>query len=427
MSNATRIAVSVALPLLTLLLGWQLGTRYEQNELQEAAQYLETLYGNGTGSGQVLGDPEEEVDLALLWGVWRLLQQHYIHPARLGTQEMVHGATSGMVGALGDPYTAFMDPVENTDFHQSLQGRLEGIGAELTQREGVTVVVAPLKGSPAAMAGLRPEDMILEVDGVNVEGESLSQVVQRIRGPKGTTVTLTIARAGEPELLTVPIVRQDIKIPSVESEIKETGSGSIGYIALNQFGDTALREVQQALAEFKNKNLDGIVFDLRYNGGGYLDGAVELASLFLREGEVVSVHRREGKPDSHAVSGQPVAADIPLVILINEGSASASEILAGALQDHGRAKIIGQTSFGKGTVQEVFDLPGGSSVRITTAKWHTPKGRDLSEAGITPDIIVDRTVEDAQANIDPQLDAAMEWLLDGEDVSAGQLQEDQDE
>ncbi len=416
MKRIFRIGIVILLPLITLSLGWGLGMRYAKQQVAETMSQLEFLYQGKTASGTLVHDPEKEVNLALLWGVWRLLQQHYISPENLNVTNMLFGATSGLVRALDDPYTAFMTPRENTDFKEGLGGKLHGIGAELTMKDSHVVVVAPLKGSPAQKAGLLPEDIIIKVNGEEIGNETLTSVVQRIRGPKGTNVILTIERSNEEEPLEFTIKRDDITIPSVEAEIQETASGAIGVIALNQFGDETIQEVEQALRDFQKEKepVRGIVIDLRYNGGGYLDGAVELASLFLKQGKVVTVQRREGEPVPHYVNGRPLDADIPLAVIINEGSASASEIFAGAIQDHERGIIVGKTSFGKGTVQEVFDLPGGSSLRVTVARWLTPNGMDLSKEGIAPNIVVDRTTEQISAKEDPQLDAAIEWLFDHE-------------
>lgn len=417
MKRAFRIGIVVLLPLITLSLGWGLGMRYAQQQVADTMSQLEFLYQGKTASGTLVHDPEKEVNLALLWGVWRLLQQHYIAPEKLETTNMLFGATSGLVRALGDPYTSFMTPRENTDFKEGLGGKLHGIGAELTMKDGNIVVVAPLKGSPAQEAGLLPEDTIIKVDGTDITNETLTNVVQRIRGPKGTNVKLTIVRKNNTEPMELTIRRDDITIPSVEAEVKKTASGSIGVIALNQFGDETIGEVEAALRDFQKEKepVRGIVIDLRFNGGGYLDGAVELASLFLKQGKVVTVQRREGEPVSNYVNGRLLDPDLPLAVIINEGSASASEIFAGAIQDHKRGIIIGKTSFGKGTVQEVFDLPGGSSLRVTVARWLTPGGKDLSKEGIHPDIEVDRTPEQTAAKEDPQLDAAMQWLFEHEE------------
>lgn len=410
-SRLARVPLLVGLPLLTMLLGWQLGVRYEQEKLEGFRQQLDVLYG--TGSGTVVTDPEHQVDPSILWGVWRLLLQYYIEPGDLKAQQLLYGAVGGLVQAIGDPYTVFMTPPQNTEFRDALQGKLQGIGAELTMQGGFAVIVSPLKGSPAERAGLRPDDVILEVDHISMEGKNLQEIVTAIRGPKGTDVTIQIARAIVTEPISLTITRDDITVPSVESRVIAGTGGKLGYIALNQFGEQSLKEIRAALSSFEKESIRGIILDLRGNGGGYLDAAVDLASIFLREGKVVSVEGRQGIVDSKSVSGRPLYPEIPLTILINKGSASASEIVAGALQDHGRATIVGETSFGKGTVQEVIDLPDGSSLRVTVAHWLTPKGKNLGKEGVHPDIDVKRTAEQFEANQDPQLDAAVEFLLTG--------------
>lgn len=411
MGKLLKSFILVVLPVATLFLGMQIGMTKERQTLSSEYEAMEEMFQGGVGSGMLVQDPEEEVDISLLWNVWKLLTKHYIEPDSLQVTPMLHGATEGLVKAVGDPYTSFMPPQENKEFRQSLNGNLQGIGAELTMKDDRIVVVAPLKGSPAEGAGLLPEDIITHVDGESVEGYTLGDAVDIIRGPKGTDVTLTVERT-EVGSLDIMITRDDITVPSTEFEIKEYEGKRIGYIALNRFGDTTTQEVEEELLEFMAEDIDALIFDVRYNGGGYLDKAIDLSSMFLSSGKVVSVARREGEPTHHYVTGRPIAEDIPLVILINEGSASASEILAGALQDHSRATVIGKKSFGKGTVQEVFDLPGGTSIRITTARWLTPNGKDLGKEGVMPDIEVERTLEQAQAGEDPQLDAALELLIE---------------
>jgi len=413
MSKFARILPIAVLPLFTLLIGWQLGVQYEQKQLLDLQERLDILYNGGTESGAVLGDPEKEVDISLFWGVWRVLQSRYIEPESLNTKELVFGAVHGLVKAVGDPYTVFMTPNENTEFRDSLSGHLQGIGAELAEREERIVVVSPLKGSPAEKAGLQPEDVIVEVDGNDVAGQSLQEVVNQIRGVKGSNVTLTILRETAGDLLKFTITRDNITVPSTQYEVKQTASGSIGYLAINQFGTETISEVEGILKAIKPEELKGLIIDLRYNGGGYLEGAVDLASMFLREGKVVTVEGRGTEAQRRYVSGRPVLPDLPLVVIINQGSASASEIVAGALQDLDRATIVGTKSFGKGTVQEVVELPGGSSLRVTIAKWLTPAGRDLGKEGVIPDIVIDRTREQAEAARDPQLDAALMWLTTG--------------
>jgi carboxyl-terminal processing protease len=249
-----------------------------------------------------------------------------------------------------------------------------------------------------------------------LDGMSLEDVVGMIRGPQGSTVILTVLRKGKTDLLTLSVTREAIHIPSVESKTQDTPQGKIGIVTLNQFGDDSVAEVKKALSAFP-KDVKGIVLDLRYNGGGYLDGAVDLVSMFLAAGDVVSVERRDVPKEVHRVSGTTIFPTTALVVLINEGSASASEITAGALQDAKRATLIGMKSFGKGTVQEILELPGGSTLRVTTAKWLTPAGHDIGKKGITPDILIDRTADQYRAGKDPQLDAAIA-VLSGKKVES---------
>lgn len=404
-----RALVLGLLPLIALALGFQIGVSYESQSLQNERERIEELY-TLAGSGQtVKTDPEKEVDISLLWGVWRLLDRHYVNPSELKIDEMVYGAVSGMVAAVGDPYTVFMTPPDTKEFEDALSGTLEGIGAQLDLVNNEVVVVAPLKGSPAEKSGVQPQDIILEVNGKTLDGLSLDEVVGMIRGPKGSTVTLGIARKGNRELLRITVTREAIHIPSVESKTQQTAQGTIGILILNQFGDESIPEIKKALSTFP-KDMKGIVLDLRYNGGGYLDGAVDLVSMFQATGDVVSVQRRDVPPEVHRVTGQTLFPTTPLVVLINEGSASASEITAGALQDSKRATVIGVKSFGKGTVQEILDLPGGSTLRVTTAKWLTPSGHDIGKKGIVPDILIGRTIEQYRAAKDPQLEAAINVL-----------------
>lgn len=407
MSRTLKILVLIAIPAITLLLGVQLGWRAREI-LSEGGGLPPLIHHTESGGYLTLEDPEQDVDISLLWHIWRLLLSRYIAPEQLQPRAMLIGAIRGLVDAIGDPYTTFLTPEEHQEFRDALQGELEGIGAELTMREGRVVVVAPLRNSPAERAGLLPEDIITAVDGENVDGKSLSDVVHRIRGPRGSEVTLSIFRGTTAH--TISIKREDIHIPSVEYELKNTTKGLIAYIAINQFGDGTVKEVTASIDSAKKSEVKGLILDVRHNGGGYLDGAVALASLFLQQGKVVSVKGRGDTLSHHYVTGRPSLPDLPIVILVNQGSASAAEILAGALQDHERATVIGVKSFGKGTVQEVIDLPEGSSLRVTTAHWLTPNGRNLAKEGITPDIIVERTPEDINAKRDPQLDKALQWF-----------------
>ncbi len=417
MSRFLRIFTVVSLPIITLVLGWQLGVRYDQQRIASERDNASASLASMSGS-VVLDDPEGKVDISMLWDVWQLLGQYYVQPDSLQSQKMVYGAVSGMVDSLEDPYTLFMTPQDTKSFVDSLHGTLEGIGAQLELKDDDVVVVAPLKGSPAEKAGMRPKDIIVKVNDADITGKALDSVVSLIRGPKGTTVKLTLERAGQTAPIEVTVTRDSIFIPSVESSMIDVPGGVIANIALNQFGDESMGEIRKALMAIpKEKTLKGVVLDLRFNGGGYLEGAIELVSMFQKEGLVVSVQHRDGAPQEHHVSGNTILPDVPLVVLINGGSASASEIAAGALQASDRATVIGTQSFGKGTVQEVIELAGGASLRVTIAKWLTPAGEDISKKGITPDIVVDRTVEEYQAGKDPQLETAVTLLTTGKDIS----------
>ncbi len=416
--NLRKLWTAIALPLLTLLIGWQLGVGYV-TQRHSSQQAINPSFQE-SGSGQVVvGDPEKQVDVSLLWSVWRVLQERYIDPSKLQTRSMVYGAVAGLVESIGDPYTVFMTPKDAKAFSDMMEGNLEGIGAQLEDKNGHVVIVAPLKGSPAEKAGILPSDIIVRVDGKDVTHDKLDDIVARVRGKQGTKVTLGILREKETKILSITITRDAIHVPSVETKTIKSQTGSVAYIALNQFGDSSTEELAKALADVDQKKVKGLVLDLRFNGGGLLEGAVDLVSMFVKEGKVVTVDQRGEKPEEHFVTGRPVAADLPLVVLINSGSASASEITAGALQDLHRAKIVGTQSYGKGTVQQLIDLPGGSTLRMTIARWLTPSGHDLGKKGVTPDIIVDRTIEQARAQKDPQLDAAVAWLTSGKDITGG--------
>lgn len=402
----------IVLPLLTLFVGWQLGQSYER------ANFGGLQAPAASASGTVITDPEQEVNLSMFWSVWRVLMSRYVHPEQLTTNKMVYGAIHGLVASIGDPYTLFMTPQENTDFHNVLDGHLDGIGAQMQMKDDHPVVMGLIKGSPAESSGLLPQDTIISVDGKSLDGQTLDQIVAQIRGVKGTAVTLIILRAKEIKTRTFTIIRDTIRVPSTEYKVTDTADGKIGVLTINEFGGSTIQDIQSTLQTENIANLKGMVIDLRFNGGGYLEGAVALTSMFVKEGKVVTVAGRDSSDVTvHSVTRNPILPDLPVVILINEGSASASEIFAGALKDHKRATLIGMKSFGKGTVQEVIDLTNGASLRVTVARWLTPNGTDIGKVGITPDIIVDRTVEDFQADKDPQLQAAIEVLTKGKVVT----------
>lgn len=372
--------------------------------------------------------PTATIDFGLFWDVWARLHQYYIDPAALDAQKMVYGAITGMVSALGDPYTAFLPPKENQEFKEDLGGEFEGIGAQLGLTDGRVSVVAPLKGTPAEAAGIRAGDLILKVNDEDTVGWTVPQAVAKIRGPKGTSVDLEIYHEGASEPQVVTITRAAITVPSVVSWVKTPAeiteiSGlpalpaqrKIAYLQLSRFGDQTNSEWTKAVADLvsaqrTNGSLAGLVFDLRNNPGGYLDGAVFVASEFLRSGIVVTQANSDGSRQEYQVNRRGSLLDIPVVVLINKGSASASEIAAGALKDHNRATVVGEVSFGKGSVQTPQDLAGGAGIHITTGKWLLPSGDSIQDQGITPDVEIDLDAA-ASATQDAQLAKAIELLL----------------
>ncbi len=375
--------------------------------------------------------PQTNIDFSLFWDVWQRLFRYYIDAKSLDPQKMVWGAISGMVGATGDPYTVFLPPKENKDFKEELGGAFEGIGAQLGMKDNHVIVVAPLKGMPAQKAGVKSGDWIIKVDGEETTGWSVQQAVSKIRGPRGTKVTLTVLHENAQKALELAIVRDTITVPSVDfwvksaSEIKEISAvpgseklrqkpGRVAYLHLSRFGDHTSDEWNKAvgeilLAQQTNGRLKGLIFDLRNNPGGYLDGSVFIASEFLKSGVVVSQVNSDGTKDDYPVNRRGRLLDIPLIVLINKGSASASEIVAGALRDYKRATLVGEISFGKGSVQTPQELSGGAGLHITTGRWLLPKGDSISKKGVTPEIVV--SLENGDASADTQLAKAVELLL----------------
>jgi carboxyl-terminal processing protease len=379
------------------MLGWNAGVNHNQLKQRIAPQAIVTSSN---------GEPET-VNMEVFWDTWNILSANYVDPHALVTEKMIFGAVKGMINSINDPYTTFMTPKENREFQEGLQGHLEGIGAELTLRNGMLTVISPLKGSPAQKAGLQPEDVIYMINSESTEDMTLEQAVLKIRGPKGTPVILSILRKGRNEPMDITITRQVININSIDWKM----DGNIAIIEINQFGDTTNSEFSKAISEILPERPTGVILDLRYNGGGYLDGAIDIVSEFLEKEKVVTIKKRNPEEDEVIyVNGQARLANVPLAILINRGSASASEIVAGAIQDHNRGIIIGERSFGKGTVQSVENLVGGSSLRVTIAKWFTPNDQNITETGIMPDIVVERTNEDFETGVDPQMDKALEYL-----------------
>lgn len=363
-----------------------------------------------------------DVDFKLFWDVWDLLAKDYIDKSKINPQEMVYGAIEGMTRSLGDPYTVFLPPKENASFKEDLTGsKFEGIGAQLGMRGERIVIIAPLRGSPSEQAGIKPGDLILKVGDEETVGWTLPQAVTKIRGEKGTKVILTLEREKEKKPLVITVTRDTILVKSVESEKKKAASCSgaggncpeVAYLKLSRFGDD-MGDWEKAVSEIatEQSKLKGLVFDLRNNPGGYLSGAVYIASEFLKEGTVVQQENSAGVKRPYTVVRTGKLTGIPMVVLINKGSASASEIVAIALRERGRAKLVGEKSFGKGTIQEAQELATGSDsagLHITTAKWLSPSGKNV-EGGIQPDIAVSSDENDQTK--DPQLEKAIEILVE---------------
>jgi carboxyl-terminal processing protease len=319
--------------------------------------------------------------------------------------ELEDGLKRGLAQAAGDPYTEYLTAEESREFDEGLSGSFTGIGAELSKQDDAITVIAPLAGFPAEAAGLRAKDIIIEIDGKPAYDLTITEAVKRIRGPKGTVVKLKVLRDNKD--IDLEITRDNINIPSVESEIKD---GNIGYIKITRFGDDTVELVQQAATEFAAVKVKGVVVDVRNNPGGLLNGAVDISSVWLNDKTVLTERRGDVTIKTYTSGSNAILEGVPTVVLINEGSASASEILAGALRDNKAATLLGETSFGKGSVQKLETLSFGGTLKVTIARWFTPEGKNIDESGIAPDKEVKFTEEDFEKKRDPQLDAAIQSL-----------------
>lgn len=365
--------------------------------------------------------PAEEADLSEFWKVWHLMEEKYTaasSSANVSPEERVRGAIRGLVSSYGDPYSVYLPPSDAEMFEDDISGNFSGVGMEVGLRNGLITIISPLPETPAERAGLFPGDVIVSIDGQTTEDLSIDEAVRLIRGEKGTDVAFSIYREGETEFLDIVVTRDTINIPTVQTEQYD----DVFVIALYSFNAIAESSVEQALADFERSGADKLIFDLRGNPGGYLQGAVEIAGNFLDSGQVVVREQlAEGDEKLFRSRGQKVRDFNPenLVVLVNGGSASASEILAGALKDHDVATVIGEKTFGKGSVQELVPLDSGASLKVTVARWLTPAGTLFSEGGLEPDIVVSLTAEDREADEDPQLDAAIRFLR-GETIASEQ-------
>ena len=348
----------------------------------------------------------EAIDFNLYWEVWDSLKTNYVDKNQVKDQDLFYGSLKGLAAAVGDPYTVFMDPKESKEFSDDLAGTFEGIGAEVGMRNDITTIVSPLDGMPAQKAGVRAGDKIYAVDGVSTLGLTVSEVVSKIRGPKDTKVTLTIIR-GKEKPRDIIITRSVIIVHSVKTEMRADG---IYVIRVSNFNDDTEELFNLAVNNILLKSPKGIILDLRNNPGGYLETAVNMASEWVEAGPIVAEQFNNNRRNEYPSTGRGRLKNIPTVVLVNNGSASASEILAGALRDYKKATIVGETTYGKGSVQSLSDLSGGAALKMTIARWLTPAGDFIDEKGLTPNIEVELTIADADKGLDPQFDKALELL-----------------
>ncbi|MBI9046699.1 MAG: S41 family peptidase [Anaerolineaceae bacterium] len=344
------------------------------------------------------------------WQTWDIIHDDFVDQP-VDDEKLMQGAINGMMNSLGDPHSSYMDPFQFEQSTHSMDGEYEGIGAWVDSSVEYLTIISPMPGSPAEEAGLIPNDQVLAIDGKSMEGISAEIALQSVLGPAGTDVTLSILREGENEAFDVTITRQKITIPSLVAEILDE---EIAYVQLTTFGDNSAAELHSALNTVLDENPKGLILDLRNNGGGYLDTAIEVISEFVKQDQIV-MYEEFGNGNIREFKSLPggVATEIPLVVLINGGSASASEITAGAIQDFGRGVLVGTTTFGKGSVQNWIPLTNEQgAVRVTVARWLTPDKRLIHEIGLEPDFIVEFTEEDIENQFDSQLEKAIEVLLE---------------
>ncbi len=352
-------------------------------------------------------------DLSLYYEAWDIVNNTFIGD-QPSAEERVYGAIRGSLAELDDPYTVFIEPVVRDAERESLRGSFGGIGAYLSRPEdGGEIVLEPIPGNPAEAAGMLSGDVLLAVDGVEVTAEmTIEEVIDRVKGEKGTTVVLTVRHPDETDPVDLEIVRDDILIPSVAYRVLE--DSNMGYIQLTRFSGESANEVAEAVADLQSQDVDGLIVDLRHNGGGLLNAAVEIADLFVDEGPVLFQQTRDEGERTYNATDDTLAPDLPVVLLVDGATASASEILAGALRDRDRAVLIGpESTFGKGSVQLVYDLSDGSSVHVTSARWFTPSRTPIDGEGLEPDVLVEITQEAIENNRDEVLNRAVDYLENG--------------
>lgn len=399
-----KLYTFIFLLVLVFVLGMIVGIRYKepqnsQQVIQNTSEELKNIFSK-----------QDNIDIDLFEEVWNLLHDEYLEKANINDQDLFYGAVAGMVRALGDPHSMFFDPKVTKEFNQELDGKFFGIGAEIGIRNGNLVVIAPLADTPAEKAGLKAGDRILAVDDKDMAGISSGEAVTYIRGEKGTEVVLTILSKDSDVTKKISITRNEINIPSVKYRTED----DIAIVEISSFNDDTDERFAKAVQQILNDNPSGIIIDLRNNPGGFLSTAVDISSYWLEPGQVVVRETFSDKRNDHDYKSttKNSLAHFKTIVLVNEGSASASEIFAGALQDYDLAEIVGMTTFGKGSVQQLMDLKDDSSVKLTVARWLTPNGRTIDKQGILPDHEVDLSIEDYENELDPQLDKAKELIFE---------------
>ena len=412
---SNKFSLFFTILLITFLAGFFLGKNYPS--------YFSTLKETSKNDSQKLEEnspknleiknknpKEKSLDFSIFWEAWEVLEKNFYYKEKLNEQEMIYGAIKGMVKASGDPYTEFFKPDDAQKFLEDIQGEFGGIGAEIGKIKGTIKIIAPLKNSPAERAGLKPGDSILAVNGSSTTDLSLYEVVKKIRGKIGTKVILTILREGWEEPKDFEIVRELIKIPCLDLKIEKINHHKIAYLALYNFQQNLRNIFYKKAFEIIFENPEGIILDLRNNTGGYLNLAVEISSWFLKKGDlVVKEVFSDGEINSFKANRNGPFLNLPMVILINEGTASAAEIVAGALRDHRKIPLVGQKTFGKGSVQQVKYLSDGSFLKITIALWELPSGKRIEGEGLLPDYEIENDPNQSQKDL--QLEKAKEILL----------------
>ena len=412
----TNIVVTTIVAMLAFGMAFVSGYLFGRAEpARGPLSFLEALQpstARATEEGVLTSDEQQR--FKVFWEAWQVVERDFYDRSQIDHQKLIYGAVKGMVDAVGDPYTVYQTPSQREISDTDLRGSFDGIGIQVDMKDNRLTVVAPIEGSPAEAAGFRPGDIVLEVDGKSLSGKTLNDTVGLIRGPRGTSVTLTVLRQGTNDPIEITVVRAEIKLKSVRVRMLDD---QVGYLRISSFSASTGTEMANGVKNLVDQQARGIVVDLRNNPGGYLSTSVEASAQFVDPGTVV-LYQQSGNGDrkTYRTEGGGTATQLPVVVLINKGSASASEIMAGALRDNGRAFLVGEKSFGKGTVQNVHELSDKSGLRVTTAQWLTPSEKPIQGVGLLPDQVVElpptATISsEATRADDPQLDAAVRHLL----------------